>query len=161
MKQIILMRHAKSSWDDYTLSDRERPLNKRGRRDAPAMAEIIKQKGIVPYEIYSSDSERTKETSTHLIEALPKAHITYTRELYHASARNILSYIKGIKSNASCIMILAHNPGITEAFRLLGNVSVDNVPTSGIGCFSFNCKSFREINEFDGDLEYFVYPKML
>jgi phosphohistidine phosphatase len=160
MKRVILMRHAKSSWSDNNLNDHTRPLNKRGRRDAPIMALKIKEEGIVPQIIFSSDSSRTKETSKYLLTKLTNTKIEYNRQLYHASESTILGVIQEIDDQYDTVMVLAHNPGITDAFYFLANTRIDNVPTSGIGCIEFAVSSFSDIKKLSGQLVYFIYPKM-
>ena len=154
------MRHAKSSWENFNLSDHERGLNERGKADAPIMAKQLKSKGILPQAIYSSDSERTKQTLNGITKELLLENIYLTRKLYLASEHEIYDVIRNADNQYNCILILAHNPGITDAFKLLANVSIDDVPTSGIGSITFSAKTFSDIKPGTGNLDYFIYPKM-
>lgn len=154
------MRHAKSSWDEMELSDHQRPLNKRGKRDAPIIATEI-AKRYAPQLILSSSSQRTRETYSYLEEALPQHQVEFSDSLYLASAIEILSKINEVSNEYTDILILAHNPGITEAFLHLANVRIDNVPTSGVGCILFNTVKFSEVKAGKGELEFFTYPKNL
>lgn len=161
MKRVLLMRHAKSSWENYSLTDHERGLNERGRKDAPRIAEKIKEKGILPEAIYSSDAKRTQETFAGINDVLQIKNTFFIHNLYMASANEILNTIRNADNTYKTIIILAHNPGITNAFSYLADVSIDNVPTCGVGCLNFEVNSFDEIAPKTGELEYFVYPKML
>src|SRR5690606_1322492 len=84
MKRLVLMRHAKSSWSDPTLEDHARPLNKRGKRDAPWAAERLVSLGFAPDVVLSSDSRRTRQTWKRMAPILPPADVTFTHALYHA-----------------------------------------------------------------------------
>jgi phosphohistidine phosphatase len=159
MKKIWLMRHAKSSWDHPQLSDHERPLNSRGRKDALFMATRIQNSGVRPQLVLSSDSRRTRETYEGLCSILGDLPVNFTPSLYHASAHKIHEVLKNAADNNECILVLAHNPGITNAFEILCKVRIDNVPTSGIGLIHFDAKKFNEIRTGSGDVQYFSYPK--
>lgn len=109
MPQLILMRHAKSSWDDLSLDDHDRPLNPRGRASAKAMGDWLRAGGYCPDTIVSSTSERTRETCAYLgLSAAP----TFLRSLYHASADQILATLRD--SQGETVLLLGHNPGIGE-----------------------------------------------
>lgn len=161
MKQVILMRHAKSSWEDYSLTDHQRGLNERGKSDSPIIANEIKKRGILPQVVYSSDSTRTRETFKLIDKVLNTKESHFHSTLYMASEEDILETIQGADDTADTILILAHNPGITDAFDYLANVFIDNVPTCGAGCLQFDVNSFEDIEIGTGKLVYFIYPKML
>lgn len=161
MKNVILLRHAKSSWDNLLLSDFERPLNGRGKNDAPLIGKEICRYGILPDLILCSSSQRTRQTLAAIQHHFPKATIEFKRDLYHSSADHMLNLVKSVPDHFNTVMLVAHNPGITYAFELFGDVRIDNVPTCGVGCFSFDVNSFTDIKSGNGNLEYFVYPKGL
>ena len=160
MKHIILMRHAKSDWEN-NLSDHQRPLNKRGKRDAPQMAQEIINRGFLPELVLSSDSQRTRETLELMQNSLGDCKTIFTSSLYLASEKEIIDSICQLDDTYSTVMILAHNPGITDVFYSLANARIDNVPTAGVGCIKFDVNKFAEIKDTTGELVYFVYPKML
>lgn len=160
MKNILLMRHAKSDWENQ-LSDHQRPLNKRGKRDAPRMAQEIMNQGLLPEFILSSDSQRTRDTLGLMNKSLVGSKIEYTSSLYLASANEIIACISQLDDQFDTVMILAHNPGMTDVFYELANARIDNVPTAGVGCIRFDVNKFSEIRNTTGELHYFVYPKML
>ena len=160
MKRVLLMRHAKSSWAQFDLTDHQRPLNDRGRRDTPRIARELVKRKLLPELIISSDSTRTRETYKLLSTEL-NMPVEFTRNLYLATADELFRTIQQANNQYDTIMILAHNPGITEVFEKLAKVYIDNVPTAGLGCIRFDVDRFDEITPHSGKLDYFVYPKML
>ncbi len=106
------MRHAKSSWDDDSLSDHERPLNARGERAATAVGAALTARGLAPDIIWSSDATRTRLTALRLIRAIPGAQqVEYISEFYHASAQNVLEICEQRGEADKPLMLLGHNPG--------------------------------------------------
>jgi phosphohistidine phosphatase len=160
MKRVLLMRHAKSSWDNHLHSDHERPLNERGKLDAPNMAKYIVEKGFLPELMLVSDSVRTRETRELIMPFLPAIPTQFSPPLYMASVHTIIDHIKNTDNLLDTVLVLAHNPGITEAFYELAHVRIDNVPTAGVGCITFDVDSFKNIAPHNARLEYFIYPKM-
>jgi len=119
------MRHAKSSWSDGSLSDHERPLNKRGERAAIAVGEALTARGYAPDIIWSSDATRTRQTAMRLIRAIPGAQtVNYNSDFYHASAQIVLTVCGKQIEPEGKLMLLGHNPGwaalheyFTEQYR--------------------------------------------
>ena len=125
-RRLILMRHAKSSWKSDAPSDHTRPLNKRGRRAAPAMGRHLEELGWVPDLIVSSDAVRTKETCslmTEAMEATPEQR--YERSLYHAGITEIGAVLRTVDPTIPTVLLLGHNPGWSVAATDLTDVSVD------------------------------------
>lgn len=113
MKTLLVLRHAKSSWKNATLADYERPLNKRGKRDAPRMGELIKQEGIVPDLIISSSAERALATAEAVALASGyESEIQTTRQLYHGWPDNYIEAIRSVPDEYVCVMVVGHNPGM-------------------------------------------------
>lgn len=108
--KLILTRHAKSSWDDLTLRDHERPLNDRGRAAAIRVGEWIKGRRHVPTQILSSDAERAKETAALMKDALDGPDVKFSSALYHASPETILAQIQTCPPGD--LMVVGHNPGM-------------------------------------------------
>ena len=155
------MRHAKSDWGNENLTDHKRPLNKRGKRDAPIMAEAMLKRGIIPELVLISDSTRTRETWDLISAYFPNIRTIFTNDLYLASASYISGLLQQLDPLIDNVMILGHNPGITEAFEILANTMIDNVPTAGIGCISVDSKKFDNVLDNENTLDYFIYPKMV
>ncbi|MEZ4473105.1 MAG: histidine phosphatase family protein [bacterium] len=125
-RRLVLMRHAKSDWSHDGLSDHERPLNGRGRRSAPAMAQALAARGFVPDVAASSDSQRTTETWILLAAELGlDVEPRWSRELYLAGPATILAAAARLPAAGTCGLILGHNPGMSEAATLLADLPLD------------------------------------
>ena len=161
MKNLILLRHSKSSWKDPTLSDFDRPLNKRGVKDAPRLAEIVRKKNIPLDLILTSSAKRTSETTKTFIKILDyKSEIFFLDDLYLASSRSILSKIKLVDEVYKNILVVCHNPGITDLANFLGTTTIDNIPTTGVVGFSFD-DIWKNLGNESCKLLFFEYPKKL
>jgi phosphohistidine phosphatase len=163
MKTLLVIRHAKSSWDDEGLSDFERPLNERGKRDAPAMAKRLKEKGVNPDLMISSPAKRALSTARRMANVLDysKEKIKTERRLYHADSEMIISVLQEIKNKHNLVMVFSHNPGLTDFVNtLLNNKSIiDNVPTCGAVAFSIEIEDWKELKSKSGKMLFFDYPK--
>ena len=174
MKKLILIRHAKSSWKDPNLSDHDRPINKRGKRDAPFMGEQLAKLGVYPDLVLSSTATRAKITIKHILEAIPfmRHRITYftkeSKELYHPSGETIIKYIQeiGVQIEGEVLALVGHNPGFTELVNLLVKNNdldmdgIDNLPTCGIYCIAFpKLKKWSKLEVGAGQQEFYIYPK--
>lgn len=161
MKNLILLRHAKSSWKNPSLSDFDRPLNKRGIKDAPAMAELVRKKNIPLDLILSSTAKRTSETTKTFVKILDyKNEILFLDDLYLASSKTILSKIHLINEVYKNILVVCHNPGITDLTNYIGDTIIDNIPTTGIAGFTFDDK-WKNLSNNYCKLLFFEYPKKL
>lgn len=162
MKTIYLVRHAKSDWDDPSIRDFDRPLNKRGKNNAPAMGKLLKQQGIIPELVITSTAMRAK-TTAELITAeigIKPDKMVYEKELYLASAQEIFLLIKETPPEYNSVMIVAHNPGITELLNRLtgGNNFVTNIPTCGVAELQFEGE-WNKLASGKCLLEKFLVPK--
>jgi len=120
MKTLLVLRHAKSSWNDSALGDHERPLNERGRRDGPRMGQLIREYGLIPDVVISSDAERAQLTAQAVAEAARyEGEILLDPRLYLASPADILLLLRTVRENAETIMIVGHNPGLEELVEQL------------------------------------------
>ena len=162
MKHLILVRHAKSSWKDSTLEDHERPLNKRGKREAPFMAKKFGEQKMKVDLIVSSTAERAMSTAKEFAKKLDykAGKIVGDAELYLVEADELLAYVKKFDDDNKCVMLFGHNPGLTWFANYLTNGKIENVPTSGIVAIDFDVKSWNEIAEGTGIVRFFEYPKM-
>jgi len=153
-KILYIARHAKSSWDDMSLSDFERPLNKRGKRDVPFMANLLKEKGIKPDLILSSPAKRAKKTAEHYYEALG-GKLKYDDRIYEASLMSLIYLVQEAFEEVDSVMIVGHNPGLTALNDRLSNKSIYNIPTAAIVSIAFE----EEISAHKGKQLFFEYPK--
>jgi phosphohistidine phosphatase len=161
MKMLYLIRHGKSSWKDEALSDQERPLNKRGKKDAPEMARWLLAKGIKPDLMLSSSAVRTKKTARKMAKELgmDKKEIVTTDSLYMADADEILQEIRQIDDRVDTAFVFGHNPGLTDLASQLASREIENVPTCGVVALKFEVNSWKEVSRKHGWLAFFNYPK--
>ena len=161
MKKLIIIRHSKSSWKDLSLGDFHRPLNRRGKRDGPIMANFLSSKINKICFLHSSSSVRTFETSKFFIDRIKFDKIKYDDSLYHSSSFSILNLIRNYSDNFSSVAIIAHNPGLTNLINELTNIDLDNLPTTGIAEIDFNCLKWNDISLKNSNLIEIKFPKQL
>ena len=162
MKTIILVRHAKSSWKDPSLDDFDRPLNKRGKRNAPFMGKKLKERQIMPDLILSSPAKRARKTAIAVAKAIgyPKKKIKYNDNMYHPSARYLLEMVRNQDDKNETIMLFGHNPDFNDfADILLKHNPIYNIPTTGVYCIRFDVDSWKKLREGKGESVFFDYPK--
>ncbi|VAW34225.1 phosphohistidine phosphatase SixA [hydrothermal vent metagenome] len=161
MRRLLLCRHAKSSWSDVTLADIDRPLNKRGRRDAPLMGARLAMLGVKPDAIVSSPARRTRKTARYLAGALgfPRKMVLVIDEMYEASPASLLSIIRGFDNQVEQVVMIAHNSEITVLANQLGGLGIDNIPTCGVVALDFAVRSWRDIMKRQGIQAFFEYPR--
>lgn len=114
-RHLLIMRHAKSSWKSGASTDHERPLNARGRRDAPRIADALLQRKLSPDVVISSDAFRTRETWERMEAAFPEPEVRFTRSLYHAGLDVIVEHVSKVAEDAETVLVLGHNPGLEDA----------------------------------------------
>ncbi len=162
MKRLTLLRHAKSSWAEASLADHERTLSARGKRDAPKMGKRLAARELSPSLIISSSAVRARRTAKVVAEALkyPAESLQIEKELYLATAEKILELVCSQDDNVSDLLIVSHNPGLTELVnRLLPDLDMDNLATSGIVAMNFDTKKWSEIDEIYAEFVFYDYPK--
>ncbi len=161
MKTVLLIRHAKSSWDDFTIDDFDRPLNDRGKRDAPEMAKrLLKRKQEIDAFI-SSPAKRAKKTALLFAEEFKfdKDKVKFHDYLYHPSSENLLRAIESAPDKADNIAIFSHNPGITAFANELTDIRVDDMPTCAIFAVAADTKHWKDFQNAARKFLYFDYPK--
>ena len=138
-KELLLVRHAKSSWGDPYLDDHDRPLNERGFRNAPDMGKRLQGWGIRPDVWISSTALRAMTTAEILAKQVgfPKDQIQRSRDLYHASATALQEFIAGLDDRIGCAILFGHNPGMTSLVANLYGLPIDNLPTCGVVYLQF------------------------
>ncbi|MBN1556802.1 MAG: histidine phosphatase family protein [Lentisphaerae bacterium] len=146
MKTLILVRHAKSSWKEPAQPDRERPLNARGRRDAPEMGRRLAQRGLNPDRLISSPAVRAWVTAQTVAGALGynPAAIHAEEALYGAGLDTWLDMLRRLNDAWSTVMLFGHNPGLTEAARRLSGRPIENVPTCGVVMLRYETAHWRD-----------------
>lgn len=161
MKKLILVRHAKSDWGNPGLDDIDRPLNERGKKDAPAMAKRLLDKEVKIDLIVSSPAKRAAKTARFFAEAydIKKQDILYLPELYLASPAVFMGVINGLKTKADAVAVFSHNDGITAFANQLTNTRIDNIPTCGVFAVKADCKDWSGFEEAEKTFWFFDYPK--
>ena len=161
MKQLLIIRHAKSDWNDPGQDDFDRPLNNRGHRNAPEMAHRLIKKGIVPQQIVSSPAKRAQTTANYFAEAfdIKKSAIQKEPAIYEASANTLLKLINKLDNKYSLIALFGHNPGLTHLAESLTNEEIYNIPTCGIVLIEFPFDDWGNISNGTGETLFFDYPK--
>ena len=162
MKQLLLIRHAKSSWDHPELADMDRPLNKRGKRDAPFMGRRLMKKGLVPDLILSSPAKRACKTAKRIASALEfsKKNIRTVPVIYWGPVEEILEEIHTLPDNVGTVYLVGHNPDISELIGYFLGKSFLSVPTSGMAMLEFKSQTWGDLRWGSGALLYYEYPKM-
>lgn len=161
MKALILIRHAKSSWKDATLADRERPLNRRGERDAPEMGRRLAARGDTPDLIVSSPAARALATATKIAAAVgyPLTKIVEDERIYGAAPSDLLEVIRSLDDAAERVFLVGHNPGLTDLVNGLSEDRIDNVPTGGVVEFRVAARRWADFGPGSVERLRFDYPK--
>lgn len=161
MKRLYLARHAKSSWKDPELDDFDRPLNKRGKRDAPVMGQRLQQRKTEIDLILSSPAKRAKETAEVLAEQISHVprEIQWFESVYAAGSQSLLHLVQKIDDTYQNVLLVGHNPGLTMLAERLTGIEIDNIPTCGIVAVDFEIASWKNIKNTTGKLVFFDYPK--
>ncbi len=161
MKKLYLIRHAKSSWSDTTVSDHYRTLNKRGKKDAPFMASKLSETGASPDMILSSPAKRAKKTANYIALGVgfPKDRIVYDDNIYSASTFELFQVLKSVNNKYRELFLVGHNFAITDlAVSLTGEI-INNIPTSGIVAMECKITNWADIGSGCGRMIFFDYPK--
>lgn len=161
MKTLLLIRHAKSSWDNAHITDMERPLNDRGRHDAPIMAQRLIKANIKMDLFVSSPARRAKTTAEFFVHGFGRkeSDILILPELYHASVQVFKEVVSGLDESAGSAAIFSHNPGITAFVNTLTSVRLDNMPTCGIFAVTSLATQWSEFLTAGTTFWFFDYPK--
>jgi len=160
-KILYLVRHAKSSWSDASLSDRDRPLNRRGRRSAPDMGKRLAEQGHQPDLIISSPAKRAFSTAKKIAKELgfDKSEIMTDESLYFSGSGSMVSMLENLDDRYQSVMIVGHNPAMTGLLNVLSEAQVDNMPTCAIAVVSFDMATWSELGDTGGDLLAYDFPK--
>lgn len=158
MKEIILVRHGKSSWE-YDLSDINRPLNSRGVSDAKLVADDFVKKGDLPDIIYSSPANRALSTCKIFTSILgfSEDSIQVIDELYDFGGKDVINFIKKLPNDYNNVMIFGHNHAFTSISNIFGDQFIDNLPTSGLVKLRFDIPNWKDLKK--GTTEFIIIPK--
>lgn len=161
MKQLLLVRHAKSDWEDYNIKDFDRPLGSRGFLNAPEMGRRLKSKNSLPAAIVSSPALRAITTAKLIAGEInfdPK-QIIQNPNIYEASEQALLNIVNKFDSNVNFIALFGHNPGITNFANYLADANIYNMPTCGMVLINFDTNDWLTITGGTGQVLWYDYPK--
>lgn len=159
MKTLYVLRHAKSSWDNDSLSDFERPLNERGFETAPIMGKIMRENDFVPEMIVCSTAKRAEQTAQLVKESAKfEAEIKFEDAIYEASSMTLLRIVSEISDEFGRALIVGHNPGFENLVRVLTGKS-ETMPTAALAVIDLEIESWNEANADSGNLREFIRPK--
>lgn len=161
MKSIILVRHAKSSWNNPGVKDFDRPLNDRGERDSPVMARRLTDAGVIPSLLVSSPAVRAATTARNFAGVFgihPKS-IQFEEALYLAPPEVFTNLIRSLPDEHDTVFIFSHNPGITEFANRLTNTRIDDMPTCSVFAVKTDNTRWADFSEEKNEFWFFDYPK--
>ncbi len=161
MKTVYFIRHAKSSWDNATLRDVDRPLNNRGQVDAPFMAKFLKKSNIRPDKLISSPARRAFTTATYFADVfgIAESDILIVDQLYEAAPDTVLEIVRNLDANWSTVFVYGHNPTFTDVVNLFSEKFILNVPTCGIARVDDPTGEWAKFGGRHARLTAFHYPK--
>ena len=160
-KKLLIVRHAKSDWGNAGITDFNRPVNERGKSNAPIMGKRLKEKGIFPDNVISSPALRAITTAklvTHEL-GFTTAKIKLEKSIYEATCSTLLKIINDIDNEHEMVALFGHNNGITDLAVYLTDAEIFNIPTSGMVMINFPFDDWKMVGKDTGEVEFFDYPK--
>ena len=160
MKTLLLMRHAKSSWKFKDLTDHQRPLNKRGRTDAPLMGHLILDRELVPQRILCSTAERARQTAQILVDTIKfQGEVSYLDRLYMAESEDHLAVLSDLPDTVERVMVIGHNPGLETLLQELSG-RIESLPTAVLAHIVLPIDHWSQLNgEASGEMVEIWRPK--
>jgi phosphohistidine phosphatase len=147
MRTLLILRHAKSSWKDPGQTDHDRPLNKRGRRDAPRVGQLIKDRGLVPDQIHCSSAVRAVTTAEMVALAcgFPPDQIQFTSQFYLAPPSTYIHHLRSHADGSDTVMVVGHNPGLESLLHALTGVD-EHLPTAALARVALEIADWSELS---------------
>jgi phosphohistidine phosphatase len=161
MRTLTLIRHAKSSWKDSTLDDFDRPLNRRGKDNAPMMGRLLNKAGV-RFDLITTSPALRALTTARLIAAelgYPETGLLQNPRLYNASAPELLEVVHGLPEDRQEVALVAHNPGLTELCNYLCGERIDNLPTCAVASIRFDVDTWAAVYRDTGRIIRYEYPR--
>jgi phosphohistidine phosphatase len=162
-KQLVLVRHAKSSWADSTLADRDRPLNERGQEAAALVGRHLRAEGLHPDLVLCSSAMRARQTLARM-DIASDATVRVEDELYAASAADLRDRVQQVSSQVGCLVLIGHNPAIEDLARMLtgdGLASMQKFPTGAVVDLDLPIRGWAELGGGVGQLREIILPRAL
>jgi phosphohistidine phosphatase len=161
MKTLVLMRHAKSSWNDENLTDFERPLNHRGENAAKIMGTYLKNRKVILDLVLTSPAVRARRTTEIVMKAAKqKPEVRLEERIYEAPVGRLLETISQIESGRNSVLLVGHNPGLEALIQLLTGYT-EAMPTGTVAKITLNISKWEDASEKGGELDWIVRPKEL
>jgi len=161
MKHLTLVRHAKSSWKNPELADFNRPLNERGKRDAPRMGKRLAARNLRADIIVSSPARRARKTAKWMARelAVSDERIVWEPAIYAAETQTLLEVVRSLDNRWAHVLLVGHNPELTELGNLLADCGIETIPTCGVLCLDFDAKAWQNLGPNSGTLIFFDFSK--
>lgn len=161
MKTLYLLRHAKSSWSFDELSDQERPLNDRGRDDAPRMGQALARRHIAPDLLVSSPAVRALSTAALVAKELDYPHdkIEVEAGIYGTDVDGLLAVIRALPDAAESVLLVGHNPTITDTVNALSPSDISEMPTAAVVCLKFSTEQWAAVSKANAEFYFYDYPR--
>ena len=161
MRSLLLLRHAKSSWDDPSIEDFDRPLAARGERDAPRMGCALRKRGPSPDIVLSSSAVRARRTTEAFLAAMDLDVLPEFREsMYVAVAGDLLDIVQALPDRARVALLVGHNPGMEVLVERLSR-RAERMPTCALARITFTCKHWADVKDHKGRFAWVLRPKDL
>ena len=161
MKRLLLVRHAKSDWSDGSLDDFDRPLNRRGRADAPEMAALLLRRDLRPVFLLSSPANRAYSTARLFAEGfgIPENDISTDESLYEANTHTLVAAARALPDGYDAAAIFSHNPALTAAVARFTTDYINNVPTCGVAVIESDVSKWADFTPDTARLRALLIPK--
>ena len=161
MKTLLIMRHAKSDRPPDIPDDFDRPLNKRGKKDVPHMARVLRSGGLIPDQILSSPAQRARQTAEGMAAGMDiTAPILFDEGLYMASSQSLTRVVAELPDTSASALVVAHNPGLEEWIESLCGGGLC-LPTAGLALIHLDTSRWAELSAERGQLQWFVIPRLI
>lgn len=159
MKTLFLLRHAKSSWKETDIADFDRPLNERGRRSAPFMGRLLRERGLLPDLIISSPAKRARKTAKLIREAADvDIPVVFDERIYEASPNTLMQVAGDADDYVNALMFVGHNPGMEGLIRVLTN-QIEPMPTAALAVVDLDIDSWKDVAAGRGTLRDVIRPR--
>ncbi|MBN1542239.1 histidine phosphatase family protein [candidate division KSB1 bacterium] len=163
MRTLFLIRHAKSSWKNPDQVDFDRPLNKRGKHDAPLMGRLLAEKGITPDCVLCSPAKRARRTLAPIRKTLnlQKTCIEFRDEIYGSDWQELIGLLHQLNDKLKTVFLIGHNPGLSDLAEVLAGAGIDTIPTCGVAVIDLQTVSWSTVEPGSGILRDLLLPRDL
>lgn len=161
MKTLLVIRHAKSSWKDPALTDLQRPLKKRGSRNAVEMAERLQALCVAPEQVFCSPANRALQTVEHMAPILdiPQEQVVMASDLYTFDYADLMRYLRTVPDKFARVALVGHNPAITDLVNFLSLEAIRNIPTCGVALLELGIAEWRDLKAGVAQLVHYDFPR--